>query len=244
VTDGRPITDPDVLALAVDQMTWPELERSARAILAGLALVVESAGAQRKTISIARPHPEGAAPTATPMCPCGCPSRRDHWDGKLKAAVERDVAAAGGWDAEAMEPRAFRHTVFQAAEDLRLSRVGPRGRASGEAEEKTRIGAGRSDFICQRYAGMPSARAAHLESQRAGPVDREAIRRTRSRNGFGMEMGEPRPLPADLDEQLMSLHRQGRSDVQIATELDMGDSQVSRLLKGRRSTANGEEEAA
>lgn len=242
MTDCTPTTDPDVLVLAVDDMGWSALESTARAILTGLGYVVESSGAQRKEISIARPHAESSPPTSAPMCPCGCPSRQDHWRGRLDAARDRDVDDAGGWDdpaaVAAAVPRRFRDAVFQAAEELRLARSGPRSRPEEDDEGRSSMsGPERSSFICDRYVGIPSARAAHLESLRAGPVDRAAIRRCRSRAGLGIELGLPRTdrdgrplLPEEVGDEIVTLHRTGMTNRQIATALDMGTTSVDRLL--------------
>jgi hypothetical protein len=225
-SEPTPITtDPDVLAVTVDHMDMAALQATAHAILDSFAFVVESPGAQRREISICRSHPEGSAPTSTPMCSCECPSRRDHWLGLLQSAAQRDATAD--------QPHATRDVVLQAAEDLQHARRGPRDRPDPNgAGESDHWGPERDDFICKRYVGIPARRAARLESRRAGTVDAAGIRRCRSRNGYGVEMGEQRAPDADLFDQALTLSRMGRSIREIAVELDVGKSSIARWLDG------------
>lgn len=237
MTDRDDRLDPERLSRVVDGLPWRELEQLANEVLGALLLIVESNGAQRRDVSIARTHPGSTAPPASPMCRCECPSRRDHWDGQLRQARDADVAAAHA--GEAPTPRRFAGAIVRAAEDLRLARRGPRERPT-EAEISTHRGPERVDYVLERWAGIPAARAAVLESARAGHVDAAAIRRIRSTNGYGIELGEPRAPDADLEDQVLTLHRMGRSDREIAVELDMGSSSVSRMLKGKRSAVGAQ----
>lgn len=231
-------TDPDVLTVTLDTMSLAELHDTAQAVLNEFALVVESAGAQRRDITIACSHAESSPPTFKPVCRCACPSRRDHWFGLLQAASARDLDRGG-------EPHATRDVLLQAAEDLRLARRGPRDRPEADAYgHSSHRGPERHDFIIRRYAGIPAARAARLETARAGHIDAAAIRRARRRSGYGMNLGEPLAPDDDLVDQVLIRHRMGDPDREIAMHLDIGVSSVKRILEGRRSDLESKTVAA
>lgn len=220
--------DPANLIVAVDAMGWALLERTARAVLAGYALVAEAPGAQLRETMIARSKSGASTPRTVPVCTCNCPSQRDHWVRRLDDARDADLA----YDAE---PRQFRDAVFQAAEELhnvrhaRTTATGP-GAVTEAAE-----GPDRADFIVRRYRGVPARRAAWLETARAGHIDAAAIRRTRRRNGFGGELGEPAAPPAELADDVLTLHRTGASDREIARAVDIGRQAVASILDGQRT---------
>jgi hypothetical protein len=228
--------DPLHLVTAVDHMTWADLERTSRAVLAGFSLVVEADGTQRHEVSIARTKPDGNAPHLTPGCTCGCPSLRDHWQGILDVAADRDIADAfDGSAAVDPEPRRFRHAVFRAAEDLWHARVAPARPTDEDGNVAALSGPDRADFICDRYAGLPADRAAVLESSRGGgPVSAAAIRSIRSRNGYGMNHGEPRPPEPDLLEKVLVMAGCGSSEREIARTLDIGRKAVHRFITDHR----------
>lgn len=229
--------DPGDLCETLDTMPWAELERVGRAIIASFAMVVEAPGAQRREITIKRPHPEGSAPRVTPLCSCGCVSQLDHWRHLLEDAVARDMARDG-------QARDFRHMLFRAAEDLWAIGHSPRHPVDADGNVVAAAsGPERSDYICNRYQGIPARRAAVWETRRTGSlIDTAAIRRTRQRNGYGMELGEPRAPDEETLDEVLTLHRMGTSDREIARLLDMGRTAVSNMLDGRR-TVLGDEQA-
>jgi hypothetical protein len=176
--------NPATLVLAVDGMDWTMLQRTVRAILAGFALVAEAPGAQLRETMIARSKSGASAPRTTPVCTCGCPSQRDHWDAALRDAADADCLDGG-------EPRRTRDTVFRAAEDLYQTTHGSTAARGPNAPAAS--GPDRDDYICRRYRGIPARRAAHLESLRAGEIHVATLKKTRLRNGYG---GGARPARA------------------------------------------------
>lgn len=222
------------LGRVVDTLGWVDLEEQAHAVLNAMITLAEAAGTQRREVSIHRGQPGSTAPRSNPVCRCDCPSLRDHHQRALERALELDTADGG-------EPRRFRSALLRAAEDLRSAVLGGDRLASGEGEPDDGDGMSpeRADLIVERYPGVPSHRAALLESSSGrGYIPASALRRARARNGCGLELGWPHPPDEDLVEQVLTLHRTfpEKSDRDIARELDLGKSTVSRWLQGRRVT--------
>ncbi|WP_210492320.1 hypothetical protein [Patulibacter sp. SYSU D01012] len=218
---------PAALITAVDAMGWADLERHRRALLAGFRLVAEAPGAQLRETMIARSKSGASAPRATPVCSCGCPSQLDHWSAALDAARDADLVNGG-------DPLRTRDTIFRAAEDLYQtthSAKAPRGPNAPAAS-----GPERDDYICRRYRGIPARRAAHLESLRAGEISVATLKKTRLRNGYGGELGEPQPAPSEIVRRVVELHRTGMTDRAIAREVDIGREAVAAILAGQRTT--------
>jgi hypothetical protein len=227
---------PEHLCVAVDRMGWAELERTARTVLAAFSLVAEAPGAHVRETSTARGRAGSTVPRATPVCRCGCPSQHDHWVRVLGEARDADVArAAESADGtpQVPEPRRFRSAVFRAAEDLH----GVSHAVRRDVRRESAHGPELADFVCERYQGVPADRAAVLETRRRGQglVTAAAIRRIRSRNGHGMELGEPHPPDEEIADQVLTFHRMGQSDREIARAMDLGRKAVSEILAGRRS---------
>jgi hypothetical protein len=222
------------LGRVIDTLGWTDLEQQAHAVLNAMITLAEAAGTQRREVSIHRGQPGSSPPRSAPVCRCNCPSLRDHHQRALERALELDTADGG-------EPRRFRSALLRAAEDLRSAVLGGGRLPSDEDEPEDGDGMSpeRADLICERYQGVPSRRAALLESESGrGYITASALRRARSRNGFGLELGWPHPADDELVEQVLTLHRTfpERSDRDIARELDLGKSTISRWLQGRRVT--------
>lgn len=224
--------NPDALCTDLDEMGWLELDDVYRAVLSALELTVEAPGAQRreKGMDVAQGKPGSSTPRAAPLCLCGCPSQRDHWQGILDAAADRDLRRDS-------EPRDFRNALFRAAEDLHNTRHPARyvdrdgkPEASGSGDERSRV-------IVERYVGMPADRAAVYETRRAGTISGEALRRTRRRLGYGMELGFPRLPDEQLADAVMAERREGRSEREIARRLDVGRTVVANILRANEQLA-------
>lgn len=219
------------LGRVVDMLGWTDLERQAHAVLGAMVTLAEAAGTQRREVSIHSGQPGSTPPRSSTVCRCGCPSLLDHHQAALERALEVDVAEAG-------EPRRFRSALLRAAEDLRSALHA--GTTLGDAlDDGDGMSPERVDLILERYPGVPSHRASLLESESGrGYISAEAMRRLRGRNAHGLELGWPHPPDEDLREQVLRRHRTfpELSDRQIARDLDLGSSTVSRWLKGNRVT--------
>lgn len=241
---GRVNIDPDYLCIAVDTMGWRELELTARAVLRAFSYVAEAPGAQLRETMTARAKSGSSIPRSTPVCKCGCPSQRDHWQAQLDLATDRDVARATVDDGSVpvdVEPTSFRDAVFRASEDL----ASTRNDSGRQAHTSSTAGPEWADFVCARYQGVPAQRVAIFESRRrgAGFVSAGTVRRTRARNNHGAELGEPVPPDEELADQVLIAHRSGSSDREIARDLDIGRRAVSAMLEGKRTILNGQEAA-
>lgn len=234
--------DPYTLCTSLDEMGWYELDDVYHAVLGAFAVTAEAPGAQRRESGMPTSHgkPGSAAPRASPLCDCRCPSQADHWRRILDAAGERDMSRD-------QEPRSFRDALFRAAEDLHNTRHPIRHVDRNGKPEADASGIEREMLICHRYVGMPSAYAAVFESRRAGPISPEALRRCRRKHEYGMEFGFPR-LPDDqLEAAILAQATAGvepPSDREIARRLDVGRTKVANILAARTARGTTERVAA
>lgn len=226
--------DPEYLVDAVDAMDWRELEATAAAILGRFALVAEAPGAQLRETMTARVKSGSSPPRSTPVCRCGCASQRDHWEAAIASATDRDWVSV--WDPAqgayvgVPEPRATRHAVFRCAEELAATTRTPPAPPEKMKPEDL------ADFIVGRYAGVAAERAAVLERRRQGAPDVTTafIRRTRRKNGYGQERGDPLPPDDELVDAVWIDHSRGLSEREVAARLDIGRGAVRTILAAGR----------
>lgn len=230
--------DPYALAQSVRDLPQADLEEHARQILAAFRSTAEAPGVRLVADQIAHHKPGSSAPRSTPMCPCRCPSQRDHWEKRLNIAVARDAERAIERDEQPPVFRQFRAELLQAAWDLESTRRAPR-RPTDATEVETP--SERDEWIVTAYVGMPAEVAAIMESRRTGfRIDERAMQRTRKANDRDPHTGEP--IAPDDDSDRLGLARTlraaGHPQSVIAERVGVAQSTVSRWL------ANDERNAA
>lgn len=216
---AAPDLDPYVLARHVDTLTWTQLDHIGQHLLARLAIVAEAPGARIQPDLIHHAKPGAQPPTSSPMCDCGCPSLRDHWHHKFTLAATRDLAAG-------QDPKHLRSAILLAALDLdQTLRTPIRTTLDHEREQRHE----RTERIVSDYDRLPPDVVAHLETRRSGlHLTPTAVKQARRENDRHTQTGLPIPPRADRKQQAIEQRYTGRTQAQVAIDMDVAPSTILR----------------
>ncbi len=219
--------DPIQIGADLPGMWWPELDALSHRVIVRMEFVSEAASTGRAGGRVNAGRPVSSAPR-------GDESLSDAHRERITAAAQSDLdayyAAVDRGD-EPPEPQKYRSAILQAALALRRATHG----AALTPDDQVIAGMGveRIDWILHTYVDVDPEYAAAIETQRAGWVSAEVVRRLRRRNGHHRKTGRPVPLGDEIQESVLALHRTdpSRSLRSIADELDIGKDTVARVLR-------------
>jgi hypothetical protein len=227
--------DPNVIAKAIDEMWWPELDQLYPQLLNAMEMTAEASGASLE-LRVNSGKPGGSPPT-------GDVSLVDHWRPRIQAAVIDDLAD----DANGQAPRRLRTVVLCAA--VALWEVQHRSIREPGPEDATDLDIDREERMATAYEGFSPHTVAALETARGGFVTASAVRSCRRMNDRHPETGTVVPQRgAERAAEALRLRYELRPDGKSHSLADIGrilgcaPSTVMRMLP--KETQLDQKEAA